>query len=128
MVFATEKSRMVIWAMGPHHTDRAASHALWIKTMAEKDMVIVNSGSVFAKNGAKRFFNLNLKARTPELQVAIGESLFAENETINDGEWHYLAAVIPKKGAKLNDVQLYVDGHQIHTKLNWPNKNLHFIW
>ena len=34
----------------------------------------------------------------------------ATGKPLNDGEWHHVAAVVSANGAKLDDVQLYVDG------------------
>ncbi len=118
-------SRMAVFAMGPHHSDRAVSYALWLKTKSTQNHVLVNTGSIW---GGKLdgFLNLNLNGGKPEVQVSKTQRAVADSAGLNDDEWHHLAAVMPADGCRLSEVILYVDGNPVQTRLEGADRTLRF--
>jgi len=61
--------------------------------------------------------NLNLKNGQPELLLAANARLIANVQKLNDGKWHHIAVSMPKKDCKLSEVQFYVDGQGVESKV-----------
>jgi len=118
-------SRMGIFAMGPHHAGHALSYALWVKTTSEENQLLVNSASCWSKE-LKGFLNLNLNNGVPEVMISPKQRLLAGSANLNDGQWHHIAASMPKDGCLLSEVELYVDGLPVQTRLAAGDGKLHF--
>ncbi len=86
----------------------------WVKTTAKGRRLILNSGSYWGKDG--QFFNLGINEGN--LELALRPEIFTttRNLTINDGEWHHLAVVLPFVDARIKDLKLFVDGQLITDK------------
>ncbi|MDF7823909.1 LamG domain-containing protein [Pontiellaceae bacterium B12227] len=120
-----QNSRMGVFAMGPHHSGHAVSYALWVQSTSSENQLLINSGTIWGQE-LKNFFNLHLNDGVPEVMVSKSQWLAAEGIRLNDGEWHHLAAVMPKDSCLLSEVQIFVDGKPVKTRLNGNDLNLHF--
>jgi hypothetical protein len=120
-----ESSRMGVFAMGPLHGGHAISYALWLRTDSAENQILVNTGTIWG-NELKKFFNLHLNNGVPEVLVSEHQRLVAEGAGLNDGQWHHVAAIMPKDGCSLSDVLIYVDGKPAKTRLEGVDLNLHF--
>ncbi len=120
-----ENSRMGVFAMGPLHGEHAVSYALWIKTTAPENRILINTGSIWSKE-LKGFFNLHLNDGVPEVMVSAAQRLVAGGMKLNDGKWHHIAVSMPRNGCLLSEVQVYVDGKAAITKVEGGDFVLHF--
>jgi hypothetical protein len=109
----TPKSQMAVYGAGPHGYGNVISYALWVKTTSEEDMVLINTG----RAGLKGLMNLNLNDGEPGLLLAANARLIAKGQKLNDGKWHHVAVSMPKTDCKLSEVQLYVDGQAVGSKV-----------
>ncbi len=107
------KSQMAVYGAGPHGHGNVISYALWMRTTSKQDMVLINTG----RNGLRGLMNLNLKNGQPELLLAANARLIANVQKLNDGKWHHIAVSMPKKDCKLSEVQFYVDGQGVESKV-----------
>ncbi len=121
----SEESRMGVFAMGPHHGGHAVSYALWVQSASPENQILINSGTIWGQE-LKNFFNLHLNDGIPEVMVSKDQWLAAEGVKLNDGEWHHIAAVMPKDSCLLSEVLIFVDGKPVKTQLNGNDLNLHF--
>ncbi len=120
-----ESSRMGVFSMGPLHGNRAVSYALWLRSDSEENQILVNTGTIWG-NELKKFFNLHLNNGVPEVMVSENQCLVAEGAGLNDGQWHHVAAVMPKDGCQLSEVLIYVDGKRVKTRVEGSDLPLHF--
>ena len=120
-----ENSRMGVFAMGPHHSGHVVSYALWVKTDATERQLLINSGSMWSPY-LKEFLNLNLNNGVPEVMISDKQWLSAEGVRLNDGQWHHIAVSMPSHGCLLSEVELYVDGKPMKTRVTGADKNLFF--
>jgi hypothetical protein len=116
---------MGVFAMGPHHSGHAVSYALWVKTDASGNRILINSGSIWSKE-LKNFFNLHLNDGVPEVVVSERQKLVAKGVKLNDNRWHHVAVSMPSDACLLSAVELYVDGEPVATRLEGEDKPLHF--
>lgn len=107
-------SRMGVLAMGPHRAEKAVSYALWVKTTASGNLMLINSASCWNKKVAD-FMNLNLNNGVPEVMISADKKLKGATKGLNDGTWHHLAVSMPADGCRLSEVQLFVDGRAVET-------------
>lgn len=79
----------------------------WIKTSyANSDNLILSWG--YAATGQKWMFRVG---STGKLEVGVWAGVVRGNSTINDGNWHHIAAVLEDDGyPTVNEIKLYVDG------------------
>ena len=61
--------------------------------------------------------NLHLNHGEPELLIAENQRLIATGQKLNDGKWHHVAVSMPKKDCLLSEVQFYVDGQAVESKV-----------
>lgn len=101
-------------AMGPMDYGYERTVACWIKTTAAGRRLILNSGSYWSKTG--QFFNLGINNGNLELALRPETYTTTRNLSINDGQWHHIAAVAPVDDAKIRDLKLFVDGKRIDDK------------
>ena len=120
-----KRSRMGVFAMGPLHSEYSASYALWIKTDAKGRLLLINTGSIWGTS-IMNFLNLNLNNGVPEVMISENQWASAETGKINDGEWHHVAVSMPSDGCLLSEVQIYVDGGEVETRLTGADKKLFF--
>jgi hypothetical protein len=104
----TGTSVLGLSSIGPMSHDHPRTLSLWIKTTSADRQILVNTTSFWGKTA--EFFNLSLNGGHFELALRKNKVKTTTGKSINDGEWHHVAAVVPAKGSKLDDVQLYVDG------------------
>lgn len=119
-----ENSRMGVFAMGPLHGQHAVSYALWVKTEASGNRILINTGSIWSPN-VTGFFNLHLIDGAPTVVVSKNQSLVGDVR-LNDGQWHHIAASMPADGCLLSEVQLWIDGESVETHLKGSDRSLHF--
>jgi hypothetical protein len=117
-------SRMAVFAMGPHQDRHAVSYALWVKTNASKNQLLINSAAIWGKPLAK-FFNLTLNDGRPQIMISKNQQLVAEDVALNDGRWHHVVAVMPRDNCRLSDVRLYADGQRLRTTLKGSDRIIH---
>ncbi len=100
--------------IGPMDFGYKRTLSCWVKTTAKGRRLILNSGSYWGKDG--QFFNLGINEGN--LELALRPEIFTttRNLTINDGEWHHLAVVLPFVDARIKDLKLFVDGQLITDK------------
>jgi len=107
-------SQMAVYGAGPHGHGNMVSYALWMKTTSEEGMVLINTGRGSALRG---LLNLHLNDGEPELLLAANARLIAKGQKLNDGNWHHVAVSMPKKDCLLSEVQFYVDGQAVESKV-----------
>ena len=105
---------MAVYGAGPHGHGNMVSYALWMKTTSKEDMVLINTGRGRVLRG---LMNLHLNDGEPELLLAANARLIAKGQKLNDGKWHHISVSMPKKGCKLSEVQFYVDGQAVKSKV-----------
>jgi hypothetical protein len=78
----------------------------WIKTSGSQDSPILSWGSPIA--GQKWMFRVS---QTGNLAVGVWDGYIQSQQTINDGQWHYVVAVLLNDGSpELGEIKLYIDG------------------
>jgi len=99
--------------IGPMDFGYERTLSCWVKTNAKGRLLILNSASYWGKG---QFFNLGINEGN--LELALRPEIFTttRNLTLNDGEWHHLAVVVPNNDAKIKDLKLFVDGNLIVDK------------
>ena len=107
-------SRLFVLPIGPMDYGYERTLACWVKTTANGRRLIFNSASYWGKTG--QFFNLSLYDGNFEVSLRPDIHSCTQNLHLNDGEWHHIAAVVPRDDALLHEVKLYVDGHEIENK------------
>jgi len=106
-------SQMAVYGAGPHAHGNMVSYALWMKTSSKEDMVLINTG----RAGLRGLLNLHLNGGEPELLLAANARLIANVQELNDGKWHHVAVSMPKKDSKLSEIQFYVDGQAVESRV-----------
>lgn len=113
------RSRLAIFANGPHTPRTIVSYSLWIKTSKANEMVLVHYGSNYGVSTAKSMFTVTLSAGTPILyQNAESKIIPKEEQYLNDNEWHHIAVTMPKKKCLLSEVIMYIDGKIVDTNVH----------
>jgi hypothetical protein len=120
-----KESRMGVFAMGPIQGGHALSYTLWLKTTSTKNQLLVNSASCWSPE-LRGFLNLNLNDGAPEVMISRTQRLVADGVRLNDGEWHHIAASMPHDGCRLSEVEIFVDGQRVETRLTGSDQPLHF--
>jgi hypothetical protein len=128
---------MAIWGMGPGSGGHVVSWACWFKTSFQYKMVLIHYGETFANtNGMalhepeKDVFTLVLHDGIPCLYRNIQSKLCPigkVDRTIDnmaDGRWHHIAISMPRKSCLLSQVQMYLDGVKIATRLDGMDDNI----
>lgn len=107
-------SKLFVLPIGPLDAGYERTISCWVRTKNSGRQLVFNSGSFWTKKG--QFFNLSLNEG--EVEVSLRPELVAHTKgaKVNDGNWHQVAVVLPKKNGKLKDIQFYVDGHEILKK------------
>ena len=113
-----KESKLISIAMGPMYADFERTISCWINTSAKGRNLILNSNSRWRAYG--QFFNISLNEG--RLELAMRPEIYATvNKTkINDGKWHHIAIVVPKRKATLADCNMYIDG-SLETDITWQN-------
>jgi len=106
-------SQMAVYGAGPHGHGNMVSYALWMKTTSKEDMVLINTG----RAGLRGLMNLHLNDGEPELLLAANARLIARGQKLNDGKWHHVALSMSKRDCLLSEVQFYVDGQAVESKV-----------
>lgn len=102
-----QHSKLITIAMGPMYNGFTRTISCWINTSVTGRRLILNSNSLWRPQG--QFFNVGLNEG--RLEVAIRPEIYAVGKTmLNDGEWHHIAIVVPKRKATLTDCKMYIDG------------------
>ena len=110
----TEKSKLFVLPIGPLDASYERTLATWVKTTKSGRQIIFNSASFWGKG---QFFNLSLNEGDLELSLRPEIYTKTKAQNINDGKWHHVAIVLPKKNGNLADIQLYIDGQEITDKV-----------
>jgi hypothetical protein len=113
-------SQMAVYGAGPHGHGNTISYALWMKTTSKEDMVLINTG----RAGLRGLMNLHLNDGEPELLLAANARLIAKGQKLNDGKWHHVAVSMPKKDSLLSEVQFYVNGQAVGSKVVGQNNRV----
>ena len=114
------KSQMAVYGAGPHSHGNVVSYALWMKTTSKEDMILINTG----RAGRRGLMNLQLNDGEPELMVSDDTRLTTKGQKLNDGKWHHIAVSMPKKDCKLSELQFYVDGQPVESKVVGQDKRI----
>ena len=78
----------------------------WIKTIAAQQGSILSWGGEL--NGQKWIFRVESNGT---LAVGVGGGYVCTTATVNNGQWHHVAAVLNDDGSpSVNEIRLYVDG------------------
>ncbi|GAB1308871.1 hypothetical protein KH5_15540 [Urechidicola sp. KH5] len=110
----TTNSKLFVLPIGPLDANYERTLSTWVKTTASGRQIIFNSASFWGKG---QFFNMSLNEGN--LELALRPNLYAHTKglNLNDGTWHHLAIVLPKKDGTLNDIEFYIDGNIIVDKV-----------
>ena len=114
----SERSKLFAVAIGPMDADFKRTVSCWIKTERKGRRSILNLGLRWHREG--EFFNLSLNEGNLELSLRPEKVATAKEKPVNDGEWHHVAIVVPKRNASLSDCKLYVDG-EVVSKISYEN-------
>lgn len=117
-------SRAGVFAMGPLHGDYAVSYSVWLKTTAEGNQIVINTGSIWSKE-VKNFINLHVEDGAPVARISNQQAMVGDAK-VNDGRWRHVAISMPKNGCSLSEVRVFVDGKAVDTRLEGPDKPLYF--
>ena len=125
----TETTRAAIYAMGPHHAGHAISYALWFKTKEKK-----GSRILIAYEGhwmKPKVMNLKLTNGNLELCHTPEQKLMMHHDettvpSLTNNRWHHVAVVMPYKNCRLSQVEMYIDGKQVSTKLRGNDSKAKF--
>lgn len=107
-------TNLFLLPIGPMDFGYERTLSCWVKTTAKGRRIILNSGSYWGNSG--QFFNLGVNEGNLELALRPETYTYTKNLSINDGEWHHLAVVMPHNDAKIEDLKLFVDGLLITDK------------
>lgn len=117
-----ESSKLIVLPMGPMMDGYERTLSCWVKTSAKERRLILNSGSYW---GQGQFFNLSINEGNPELAIRPEIYKSTQNQSINDGEWHHIAVVVPRNNSTIEDLKLYIDGKLIEdTKTTKPETGI----
>ena len=118
------KSRAAVWGMGPHTGGNTVSYALWFNTEATNDALLIVYEGFWKKNTE---WNLKLSNGIPQLIYSFNQMLVPKwpMENLNDGRWHHIAAVMPKKDCLLSEVMIYINGEIIATTVIGDDSKVH---
>lgn len=108
-------SKLFVLPIGPLDAGYERTISCWVKSIATGRQLIFNNGSFWAKKG--QFFNLSLHEGDLELSLRPETYTHTKGMKINDGNWHHVAIVFPKKNGNVEDIQLFVDGQEIKDKV-----------
>jgi hypothetical protein len=115
----TKDSKMFVIPIGPMDAGYERTLACWVKTDKTGRQLIFNNSSFW---GQGQFFNLSLNGGDLELSLRPDIYTHTKGQNLNDGNWHHVAIVLPKKDGLLDAVQLYVDGQEIADKVTEKGK------
>lgn len=113
-VEVNSSTNLFLLPIGPMDYGYERTLSCWVKTMAKGRRLILNSGSYWGNGG--QFFNLGINDGNLELALRPETVTTTQNLSINDGNWHHLAVVMPHDDAKIEDLKLFVDGLEISDK------------
>lgn len=108
-----KNSNLFVLPIGPLDAGYERTMSCWVKTASSGRQLILNSWSYWSKG---QFFNLSLNEENLELSLRPEIYTHSKGMKINDGKWHHLAVLLPKKNGNLESIQLYVDGEIIEDK------------
>ncbi|MCU0779982.1 MAG: LamG domain-containing protein [Akkermansiaceae bacterium] len=108
-------SRIGAMAMGPLGGNFERTVACWVKTTSTGRQIVFNTTSKWSSSA--QFFNLSLNNGKLELILQQGMVKTANGPTLNDGNWHHIAAVVPQTPCTLAQVRLFIDGQLQTTNL-----------
>ena len=111
------ESRAAVWGMGPHTGGNTVSYALWFNTQTKRDALLIVYEGFWAK---KTEWNLKLSNGTPQLVYSFNQMIIPRKwslTNLNDGNWHHIAVVMPKKDCLLSEVIMYINGEIIETRV-----------
>ncbi|MEX0321760.1 MAG: LamG-like jellyroll fold domain-containing protein [Puniceicoccaceae bacterium] len=114
-------SRMGVFGMGPLELHHPVSYAMWVKTTSTRDQILINTQTIWG-NKPEVFLNLYLENGVPVGAISHSQNVVAEGVSINDGEWHHLALVVPHAHTRLSELQMYVDGEPVPTNLRGDDR------
>jgi len=102
-------SAMMLPAMGPMEGDFKRTVAFWMKTTATGRQLILNTVSKWGRSA--QFFNMGINNGRLELALRPRVTALVEGgKKLNDGTWHHVAVIVPRRNATLQDLNFYVDG------------------
>ncbi len=114
------KSKLGVYAVGPHGGSNAISYALWIKTSKKNsEMILVHYGKVWGhfSPGDKDIHTLTLDNGNPKFYTKVDSKIQPVTKlALNDNEWHHIAISMPRKSCLVSEIEMYVDGALIETK------------
>jgi len=127
----TKKSKLGIYATGPHGAGSKISYSIRIKTKKKRNMILVHYGHVhgFGMRMTRNMYTLTLdKTGTPKLYIDNNSVLEPQKiHNLNDGKWHDIAVSMPNNSCALSEVVMYVDGEMIDTIMPQNNKRIFFV-
>ena len=106
--------------MGPHSIGSSVSFALWIRTSALTEMILVHYGAAWSSNvydNQRDIFSLTIDNGRPKLYAQEDKMMTtAKDISLNDGQWHHIAVSMPHSNCLLAEVELIIDGTKVETK------------
>jgi len=122
--YFTEDSRMAVAGTGPLSAGQAFSFGIWFRTWKhDRRMIMVHHanywGGVVPWDYDKDYFTLILDKGVPVIHTQPKTKLQSTNNSINlaDGEWHHIAVSMPRNSCLASELDIYVDGKKIGTKI-----------
>ena len=119
-----EDSRAGIWAMGPHFGGREISYSVWFKTEAINMPILIAYEGYWIKYNV---MNLRLRNGRPELCISPKTKVRAPDSLrLNDGIWHHIVVTHHKDNGYVGDINMYVDGESVDTRVIGTNSKVNF--
>ncbi len=123
-------SQMGVYSIGPNVGGSVISYSMWFKTnKIGGEMILIHYGQAWGHtNHPKNILSLTLKNGAPKLYASQTSFLqpSVSGKKLNDGGWHMIAVSMPRRSARLSEVQLYIDGKIIQTSVR-NDMNLFFF-
>jgi len=108
----SEDSRMSVFAMGPLQGAHAVAYELSFKTSAKTNQILINTATIWG-NTPKDFLNLYLDDGIATVAISNKKMLKAQNQKLNDGQWHRIKVSMPHDNSKLSQLIIEIDGKTV---------------
>jgi hypothetical protein len=116
--FFNSQSVMATFAMGPLAGGQVVSVAMWVKTLAKKEMILFHYDHKFNGNSRDNIFSLTIAYGQPKLyssSTSVLQPIIRNN--LNDGKWHHIAVTMRSRSCLLSEVLMYIDGRSVSLRV-----------
>lgn len=114
--------------MGPMGAGEILSCDIRFKTTASRERVLIFYGGRFGHSRIKDIFLLTLQ--NGNMRLYLEKKSYVEPKAdilLNDGVWHSILISMPSKSSLYSDINIFIDGEKVQTKLRGKeDKNVFF--